>query len=420
MTRLICLFALVICVWSCGNLRLNQIQLKATHNSYHIAEVPAFPDVAYTRANLTYQLADQGVRGLELDWSYANATWTVSHSAMDPLSNCPDLPTCWGLIKAWIDSQSVPPVVFIWTEAKDDPSPTVDQWNAFDALARKTFGDGIMTPDVLRQKSSSPLEQVLTQGWPTLASVSGKVVFILDETYAEYITPNLQGRVAFPSYDPTAANDTNAVFLKMDEDHDITPFVQHGYMVRTFAEGNVWPSESLPLTDESIYYLYFNKIAAGASTLSYTDFIIWALSNGFTLDDIDGLLGAGCPTLATYNVSSFACFIQVEEAIGLVMPASEYVTQAGAAAQRDYFISSGAQLIYTDYPEPGQLSNYSVSIGNGTAQPFGCNPVLTSSQNCSFAIANDFTACDTSSAFSLTAWSLIYLLVGKLTLFCSI
>ena len=55
--------------------RLNQIQVLGTHNSYHIAPVPAMlaaigpqsADIEYTHRPLTEQLSQLGIRQFELD-----------------------------------------------------------------------------------------------------------------------------------------------------------------------------------------------------------------------------------------------------------------------------------------------------------------------------------------------------------------
>src|SRR4029079_19187261 len=63
-------------------LRLDPIQVKATHNSYHIQ--PADMSISalnYTRRPLGDQLAEEGVRGLELDihFNYALKQFEVYH-----------------------------------------------------------------------------------------------------------------------------------------------------------------------------------------------------------------------------------------------------------------------------------------------------------------------------------------------------
>src|SRR5262245_16488950 len=51
-----------------GELRLNHLQAKGTHNSYHIApEGDLIPALEYTHMPLDVQLSSQGVRQFELD-----------------------------------------------------------------------------------------------------------------------------------------------------------------------------------------------------------------------------------------------------------------------------------------------------------------------------------------------------------------
>src|SRR5262245_49967547 len=52
-------------------LRLNHLQAKGTHNSYHIAPgSDLIPQLEYTHAPLEAQLSNQGVRQIELDVRY--------------------------------------------------------------------------------------------------------------------------------------------------------------------------------------------------------------------------------------------------------------------------------------------------------------------------------------------------------------
>ena len=70
MRQFIRLFSFVVAfalAASAQDLHMNQIQVIATHNSYHIAkEKPLMPDLAYSHPPLNEQL-DNGVRGFELD-----------------------------------------------------------------------------------------------------------------------------------------------------------------------------------------------------------------------------------------------------------------------------------------------------------------------------------------------------------------
>src|SRR4051812_33355114 len=88
-------------------LRLNQIQIKATHNSYHVeTEGNTIPALAYSHVKLAEQLAAQGVRGLELDvhYSHLSKEFNVFHeSYFDEGTTCRSFVTCLEEIKGWSD-----------------------------------------------------------------------------------------------------------------------------------------------------------------------------------------------------------------------------------------------------------------------------------------------------------------------------
>src|SRR5207237_3760733 len=78
-----------------GTLRTNQVQVLATHNSYHIqqdAPIQSSPTTQYTHAPLDQQL-DLGVRGFEIDVVNApDGSFPVVHTpVVDASSNCTPL-----------------------------------------------------------------------------------------------------------------------------------------------------------------------------------------------------------------------------------------------------------------------------------------------------------------------------------------
>src|SRR5262249_38609213 len=80
-------------------LRLNQVQVLATHNSYHIQQdvpIPASLTTQYTHAPLDQQLETQGVRGFEIDVVNApDGGFPVVHTpVVDTTSNCTPLAQC--------------------------------------------------------------------------------------------------------------------------------------------------------------------------------------------------------------------------------------------------------------------------------------------------------------------------------------
>ena len=64
-----------------SEIRLNQLQTKGTHNSYHIAAKDPIMPLAYTHAVLDVQFREQGVRQIELDThnNYFKEVYEVYH-----------------------------------------------------------------------------------------------------------------------------------------------------------------------------------------------------------------------------------------------------------------------------------------------------------------------------------------------------
>lgn len=84
-------------------LRTNQVQVLATHNSYHIQQdvpIASSPTTQYTHAPLDQQL-DLGVRGFELDVANApDGQFPVLHTpVVDNTSNCTPIARCLQVVR---------------------------------------------------------------------------------------------------------------------------------------------------------------------------------------------------------------------------------------------------------------------------------------------------------------------------------
>jgi hypothetical protein len=246
------------------DVRLNQMQVIGSHNSYHV-ENPALSgaviDLAYTAAPLDEQFSNQGVRQIELDvfadpdgslWRpFGVPGYKVLHiETIDEGATCETLVACLGEVKAWSDAHPAHMPIGIQIELKDsDDLPTVPpvpvfigtpQLDALDAEILSVFDtEHLITPDDVRGSRSTLEEAVLTDGWPRINDVRGKVMFLLDNKRNEYVVghPSLQGRVAFA---PSAPGLPDAAFLKLNDPLDpnahIAERVAEGYMVRTRAD----------------------------------------------------------------------------------------------------------------------------------------------------------------------------------------
>ena len=171
-------------------LRTNQVQVLATHNSYHIQQdvpIASSPTTQYTHAPLDQQL-DLGVRGFELDVvNSPDGTFPVMHTpVVDNTSNCTPIAQCLDVTRTWSKAHPGHVPIFILIEPKNDDidfviDPTLRRFDAagvdqLDAIVRKSLGRQLITPDSVRGKAKTLRAAVTGRGWPSLGKTRGKVV----------------------------------------------------------------------------------------------------------------------------------------------------------------------------------------------------------------------------------------------------
>jgi hypothetical protein len=286
-------------------LRLNQIQVIGSHNSYHIrpkeplwSALQAFdPGLAagfeYTHSPLATQFSDEGVRQIELDvfadpdgGRYADRHlnpllglplpsgipeldepgFKVFHvQEVDYETTCLTLVLCLEQIDAWSDAHPNHLPIAILVELKDDviPDPVnagfvqpipigPAELDALDAEIRSVFDDDeVITPDDVRGDAPTLEAAILTEGWPTLEAARGQVMFLMDnggQKRDDYLAghPSLAGRMLFTSADPGNAD---AAFVKRNDPlgsntAEIQELVRLGYLVRTRADADTIQARS--------------------------------------------------------------------------------------------------------------------------------------------------------------------------------
>lgn len=333
--------------------RINQLQVLGTHNSYHIQPdddlVEALraydsgwgKSLEYTHRPLAEQLEELEIRQIELDvfadpegGHYARPLgrkitghdpelgdavmqepgFKVLHvQDVDYRSTCLTLIRCLEEVRTWslANPDHVPIMVMI--EVKDENLPDTlgldftepipvreEALDALDEEIRSVFStDHLMTPDDVRGNHTTLERAVLEEGWPTLAQARGRVFVALDNTgrhrdlYLEE-HPALQERVMFVSSPP---GEPSAAFIKMNDPLGenaglIRERVEAGYLIRTRAD------------------------------------------------------------------------VPTQQA------------RSGSTARREAALSSGAQYVSTDYPEPSPFgSGYIVRLPGAEQYPARCNPV---------------------------------------------
>jgi Phosphoinositide phospholipase C, Ca2+-dependent len=272
--------------------RLNEIQVLGTHNSYHVAPAPPMlaalgtraRNIEYTHRPLVEQLSSLGIRQFELDVfadpkgghfakpaafrmvkglepigpGLLEAGFKVLHTQdLDYRTTCSTLKACLAAIREWSGSNPWHVPIVIMIEAKDSPVEDpdgigfvkpipidADGLRRLDDEIRSGFDrDHIITPDRVRGRHATLSAAIQADGWPLLRAARGKVLFALDNTDAHRIdylrgNPSLEGRVLFVS---SAPGEPSAAFIKMnealgEEEDRIRQNVKSRFLVRTRAD----------------------------------------------------------------------------------------------------------------------------------------------------------------------------------------
>ncbi len=258
-------------------LRVNHIQAEATHNSYHVKNLGGATDWRYGHAPIETQLAEQGVRGLELDTHYNEACgrYEVYHlTTFDEGTTCRVFTDCLQKVRTWSDAHPGHHPIFIQIEPKDgvDASNAAQRFTAMENEILSVFPrELVITPDEVKGSAATLREAVTTKGWPSLGQARGRVLFYFDNssTYRDLYThghKDLNGRLLFADADET--DPFAAVLVRngaLTDKEKITALVRQGFIVRTFADKSL--SASLAGDTEQLTA----ALAGGAQILS-TDF----------------------------------------------------------------------------------------------------------------------------------------------------
>lgn len=266
-----------------NTLRLNQVQVLATHNSYHIQQdvpIPASQTTQYTHSPLDQQL-DVGVRGFEIDVVNApDGQFPVVHTpVVDATSNCTPLAQCLEVVRQWSRTHPGHVPISILIEPKTDAidrviDPSLRDFDAagldqLDTVVRSSLGRQLITPDSVRGGSTTLREAVRQKGWPTLGKTRGKVMVALntgDGTRDQFLQghESLQGRAMFVT---ATERSPAAAVVKMDDPDEqrIQRLVKEGFIVRTRADADLVEARAQDVTRRDL------ALRTGAQIIS-TDF----------------------------------------------------------------------------------------------------------------------------------------------------
>lgn len=232
-------------------LRLNQIQMKGTHNSYHQRPADPIDQWDYEHVSLTKQLEDQGVRQFELDIHYKKDVdrFAVYHLPSDDKTSCYWLQDCLKELLAWSDAHRGHHPLIVLVEPKDDAEAYADRTiGHYDKLDQDILdvwpAERVIRPDDIKGDSKTVAEGLKKNGWPTLGDSRGKILFALldrniekDGAHYDYTheLKDLNGRTMFVASEP---GDPYAAVMLLDgpirDFEAIGNAVKAGFLVRTY------------------------------------------------------------------------------------------------------------------------------------------------------------------------------------------
>ncbi len=309
-----------------AGLRLNQIQLIGSHNSYKPGIEPALWNILHTmdsaraaalqygHISFTEQL-NLGLRNLEIDMvhdplggRYANPMGLnlIRQAGGTPLpfDTAGDLKKpglkvfhvqdvdfrshhllfvdCLKELKQWSKNHPGHLPVIITMNAKDGEEKglskllpfTHDALDSIDMEIKSVFSnDELITPDFIRGEASNLENAVLQKGWPTLDKVAGRFMFMLDETGAKLRDykqghPGLKGKLLFVN--ETAGSPEAALMIinnPLADGEKIKALVQKGYMVRPRADANTIEARNND-------YRMFNAAKESGAQIITTDYYL--------------------------------------------------------------------------------------------------------------------------------------------------
>jgi hypothetical protein len=223
-----------------AQVRINQIQVEGTHNSYHLSMIKNGP-LSYEHPPLDVQLRELGARQFELDVHWTPTGFTVFHVPnIDYATSCDTFVDCLTTLSDWSADNPGHQPLFVIVEPKDD-FDTDKIAGHYDELEAEVLSvwprKNVITPDDVRGDHPDLRTAITTDGWPSLGESRDKILFFMLGGTSDYVEPDnlrLDGKLFFPRAEPS---DPYAAIIKMDDaegvEAEIRQRVQEGFIIRS-------------------------------------------------------------------------------------------------------------------------------------------------------------------------------------------
>lgn len=271
-------------------IKLNDIQMLASHNSYKkkgsdlghlfVGLGDSFDEaraMQYGYQKLTRQL-ELGIRSFEFDLRLRKTNFMLTHVPLvDNSSVAPRFDLALEELNLYSEHHPDHLPIIILMEIKDDWMILDHALNEIDdeallkldTLIKDKLGDKLFQPNNMLQEDETLYETILNTGWPSVASLRGKFIFVLHPgsfttRYAE-LDPSLETQSMFIGtyYEQSEVSYASFVVHNDPNMDTIQSMVQRNLIVRTRIDSNL----SFDLTR------YEQAIASGAQILT-SDFTV--------------------------------------------------------------------------------------------------------------------------------------------------
>ncbi|MGI6214021.1 MAG: Ca2+-dependent phosphoinositide-specific phospholipase C [Christensenellales bacterium] len=244
-----------------SELKLNEMQVLATHNSYKTMPnmYISYPlslifgqktrNGWYGMKHLSEQL-DQGYRGVELDVTRYDNKFILMHDPVtDWRTNGIDFALALKEIKLWSDANPDHIPLHLMLQVRNAFCPyslkfqtlKTEELQMMDALIKDTFGDGIITPGSVKGDYDTLQEAVLAGAWPKIKDSLGKVYFTIlfdqekvKQKYIDMDTSFATQQCFFYTKLDEEPNEYSAFILADDPlTEGLDRLIEDGYFIRT-------------------------------------------------------------------------------------------------------------------------------------------------------------------------------------------